>query len=219
MTAPLVNLIQSMLGGKTRFGTVFEWCAGPGFIGFALLTEGLCDFLCVADVNPHAIECVNKTVTLNKLEGRVHAYVSDNMESVPEDERFDLVVGNPPSFCAVNPAHPASRQLNGDIRGNDSDWRIHRGFYSQIATFLNPNALLFVLEVNLYDREVFTLDCAVPLDVRPEEPRLTFLKMIQKGGLTHVEDVVFHPDPASWAPATGFKFWVQISQKSVPATA
>jgi hypothetical protein len=33
----------------------FEWCAGPGFIGFSLLSNGLCQTLCLADINPQAV--------------------------------------------------------------------------------------------------------------------------------------------------------------------
>jgi hypothetical protein len=33
----------------------FEWCAGPGFIGFSLLGLGLIETLCLADINPQAV--------------------------------------------------------------------------------------------------------------------------------------------------------------------
>ena len=35
---------------------LFEWCAGPGFIGFALLADGLTGTLVLADVNPLAMQ-------------------------------------------------------------------------------------------------------------------------------------------------------------------
>ena len=41
---------------------VFEYCAGPGFIGFALLANNLCDRLTLADVNPKAIEAIKETI-------------------------------------------------------------------------------------------------------------------------------------------------------------
>src|SRR6266567_986061 len=41
--------------GMPRQARVFEWCAGPGFIGFSLLGFGLCETLCLADVNPEAL--------------------------------------------------------------------------------------------------------------------------------------------------------------------
>lgn len=211
MAPPLVYFIQQRFGADRHFGTVFEWCAGPAFIGFALLAEGMCDTLCLADVSPKAIECVNRTIEANRLQGRVRAYVSDNMESVPRHERFDMVVGNPPSFCAINPAHPSYSELNGNRIGHDPDWRIHAGFYGQIAAFLNPLAFTLVLEVNLYDREVFMTGSSVPLDIRPEKPQRTFAEMMHRGGLTHVEDAPFDP---GW-PAMGLNFWVQIAQRRI----
>lgn len=209
MAPPLIDFIQQRFGVDRHFNTVFEWCAGPAFIGFGLLAEGMCDALCVADVSSKAIDCVNRTIEANRLQDRVRAYVSDNLESVPQHERFDLVVGNPPSFCAVNPAHTSYSQLGGNILAHDPEWKIHAGFYSHIAAFLNPNALTLVLEVNLYDREVFVTGSSVPLDIRPENPQRTFAEMMRQGGLTHVEDAPFDP---GW-PAVGFNFWVQIAQR------
>lgn len=205
---PLIAFIQKRFGKNRRFGTVFEWCAGPGFIGFGLLAEDMCDSLCLADLNPKAIECVNKTVRANNLQGRVRAYVSDNMRSVPEHERFDLVVGNPPSFCALNPAHPFYVHLDGNMLSHDPDWRIRSDFYRQITPFLNPKAQVVVLEVNMHDRQVFTPRCSVPLDVRPENPQLVFAEMIRKSGLTYIEDA-----PLGFCWEEGINFWVQITQK------
>jgi hypothetical protein len=62
-------------------GRVFEWCAGPGFIGFSLLGHGLCDSLCLADVNPDAALASRRTILENKLEDRVVVYCSDNLSS------------------------------------------------------------------------------------------------------------------------------------------
>jgi hypothetical protein len=38
--------------GIPKQARAFEWCAGPGFIGFSLLGHGLCETLCLADINP-----------------------------------------------------------------------------------------------------------------------------------------------------------------------
>src|SRR5436190_779488 len=34
-----------------KFERAFEWCSGPGFIGLTLLGEGVCDHLCLGDLN------------------------------------------------------------------------------------------------------------------------------------------------------------------------
>jgi predicted RNA methylase len=55
MTPPLINFIQQRFGPDRHLHTVLEWCAGPAFLGFGLLAEGMCDVLCLADVSPKAI--------------------------------------------------------------------------------------------------------------------------------------------------------------------
>src|SRR5262249_328153 len=77
---------------------IFEWCAGPGFMGFGLLGYGFCDTLCLADINPEAIEACRRTVAENGLADRVAIYSSDNLDGIAPTEQWDLVVGNPPHF-------------------------------------------------------------------------------------------------------------------------
>ena len=96
---------------------MFEWCAGPGFIGFALLGYGFCDTLCLADVNLEAVEACRRTVTQNRLAERVAVYHSDNLDGIPASEQWDLVVGNPPHFVDISP---------GELRFHDEDWKLHR---------------------------------------------------------------------------------------------
>src|SRR5262245_48283312 len=76
--------------------SVFEWCCGPGFIGFSLLGNCLCETLCLADINGEAIEACANTLRDNDLGGRVSTYISDNLKSIPYTEKWDLVVANPP---------------------------------------------------------------------------------------------------------------------------
>lgn len=56
------------IGGSARCS---NGCAGPGFIGFSVLAEGMCDVLWLTDVDPQAIECVTRTIETNRLQNRV----------------------------------------------------------------------------------------------------------------------------------------------------
>jgi len=103
---------------------VFEWCAGPGFIGFSLLAHGLCDTLCLADINPAVVAACRRTIARNGLAGRVSAYLSNNLRSIPATERWDLIVANPPHFID---------QDVGDLRTHDPDWSVHREFFATVA--------------------------------------------------------------------------------------
>ncbi len=83
---------------------IFEWCSGPGFIGFSMLANGLCDSLCLADINPAAVDCCRRTVADNGLSDRVSVYHSDNLR--------DISVGRAMGSC---------RQQSAAFRHHDPD--------------------------------------------------------------------------------------------------
>jgi tRNA1(Val) A37 N6-methylase TrmN6 len=124
--------------GVPKQARAFEWCAGPGFIGFSLLGHGLCETLCLADINPEAVAACRRTIRDNALAARVTVYHSDNLNSVPPSERFDLIVGNPPHFD-VSP---------GQLRYHDKDWGAHRAFFAAVGQFLAPGAVIVLQENN-----------------------------------------------------------------------
>jgi methylase of polypeptide subunit release factors len=121
---------------------VFEWCAGPAFIGFALLAQELCDSLTVGDINPKAVEACLETVRQNGLESKVNVFLSDCLQDIPESEQWDLVIGNPPitSETTVHP-HLGPRTLY-----IDEGWAAHKDFYQQVAAHLQPDGNIIVAE-------------------------------------------------------------------------
>lgn len=122
-----------------RASRAFEWCAGPGFIGFSLLANGLTDTLCLADVNPEAVAACRRTVVQNRLQDRVAVYLSNNLAAIPPSEQWDLVVSNPPHFLTEAP---------GQLRYNDPDWRLHRGFFASVGAHLKPGGVIVLQENN-----------------------------------------------------------------------
>jgi hypothetical protein len=144
--------------GMPRLGRVFEWCAGPGFIGFSMLGHGLCESLCLADINREAVAACRRTIAANRLGERVSVYQSDNLDGIPQSERWDLVVSNPPHF----------NEASGDLRSADGGWRTHRGFFAAVGAFLKPGGVVLLQENNAG---------STPEDFRPliEEAGLTIL--------------------------------------------
>jgi methylase of polypeptide subunit release factors len=197
-------------GEGTRFNAALEWCSGPGFIGFALLAEHICDSLCLVDINPEAIQCVARTIDANQLQNCARGYVSDNLSAVPEHERFDFVVASPPACCNINSSHSfLSPSVPRDLfylLAQDPNWQIHSGFYGQIGAFLNPGAILAIVELEPYKREVIVRD--QPWDVRPEVPAVVFEQMMRAGGLQHIAD-----RRLAMEPTLECEVWVQVSQK------
>jgi len=151
---------------RRRFGRLehaFEFCAGPGFIGFSLLANNLCDRLTLADINPAAVDACRRTIRDNQLESRVSVYLSDCFDDIPATERWDLVVSNPPHFLSTQDAY------RDDLLARDPDWSIHRRFYSGIGEFLKPHGSILFQENRLGSR--------------PED----FVGMISAGGLKVVD--------------------------------
>jgi methylase of polypeptide subunit release factors len=125
--------------GMPKVERAFEWCTGPGFIGFSLLAHGLAETLCLADVNPDAVTACRRTMARNALESRVTVYLSDNLKDIPVSEQWDLVVSNPPHFVDTS---------FGQLRYHDPEWRVHRGFFNGVSRHLKPGGVVVLQENN-----------------------------------------------------------------------
>jgi len=134
-----VPIVAQKIG---KVGHVFEYCAGPGFIGFNLLANGLCDRLTLADSNPEAVEAIKETIKKNNLQDRVTVFQADCLDGIPESEQWDLVVSNPPW------------QLRTKNKKNiilcDPGGRVHEKFYRDINKFLKPDGSILFLEGGEY---------------------------------------------------------------------
>ncbi|MDP1853443.1 MAG: class I SAM-dependent methyltransferase [Candidatus Omnitrophota bacterium] len=160
---------------RDRFGKVdhvFEYCAGPGFIGFSMLAHGLCNRLTVADVNPDAVECCKKTIKDNKIEDKAAVYLSDCLDSIPITGQWDLVVSNPPHWPSDE------KKYRENIRNFDPYLTVHKKFYRDIKKFLKP------------DGSVLFQEC------EPATTTKDFQPMIEDNGLEIME--VFKADPLTF---------------------
>ena len=117
----------------------FEFCSGPGYIGFSLLANGLGDRLTLADINSVAVKAARKTVAYNKLEEIANIYRSDAFRQIPEHEKWDLVVGNPPHFLR-------SERFGSDIMAIDRNRDIHRRFYLTVKQHMKPGGHVAMME-------------------------------------------------------------------------
>lgn len=208
-----IKYIKNTYSPNKKFKRVFEWCSGPAFIGFSLLFEGICEELCLADINPTAISCVQETIRYNNLENKVVCYVSNNFQNIPYKEKFDLVVSNPPNYYSINVAHHDYEWLQGDLRPNDPGWNIHRDFYSNVYPYLNSGAILLIEEVEPFQSEVhIPITNDIPFDIRPNPPIKDFIDMIEQGGLQYIEAAPFHVDKEE-----KIQMWLLVSKKNKKA--
>jgi methylase of polypeptide subunit release factors len=141
-----VPVIKTLYPGK-RFNNCLEWCAGPGFIGFALLSYDLIHNLYLAEIFKPAVLACEKTITHlpEKYRDRtIKPMHLDTVADIPVDTKFDLIVANPPHWnWAVAPyvAEYFSDRINAD-----NDWKIHQNFFENIKKNLAQDGVILLQE-------------------------------------------------------------------------
>ncbi len=133
----VLNYVREHIGPVE---SVFEYCAGPGFIGYYLLAHGMCEKLSLSDMSPKAVQAMQITVEENGLQDSVNVYQSDCLESIPATERWDLAVSNPPWWLTNKKIARWSQILC------DPDGRVHRNFFRDVGKFLKPNGSILFIE-------------------------------------------------------------------------
>ncbi|WP_234042310.1 class I SAM-dependent methyltransferase [Streptomyces marianii] len=96
-------------------------------------------------MNPDAGAAVGRTIEANGLHGKVRFHLSDGFSQVPDDLRWDLMVGNPPHVNAVAAASDYQRS-HSPLIWKDTDWAIHRSFYAKAAQRLRPGGSVVIQE-------------------------------------------------------------------------
>lgn len=132
-----LRVVREKIG---KVNHIFEYCAGPGFIGFSLLAHNLCERLTLADINPDVVTVCKETINKNNLQAKVSVYLSDCLDGIPESEKWDLVVGNPPHWPS------STDKYHEDITKFDPDLIIHKKFYRDIHKFLKPTGSVLIQE-------------------------------------------------------------------------
>lgn len=161
-----IPLVRKMFGKVNR---ICEFCSGPGFIGFSLLANDLCNSLCLVDINPMAIKACKKTIKENNLAQKVTTYVSDVFKNVPKTEKWDLIVCNPPHFDRE------FLDYSKDIIGVDPKWKFHQEFYKSVKQYLTKDGVIIFVE-----------------NMAGSEPKI-WKPMITKAGLTYKETIFYNP--------------------------
>lgn len=126
-----------------KFAKVFEWCSGPGFIGFSLLSHGICNSLCFTDLYNPALEAIDATVQHknNNCAQSVSSYLMKDLSLLPNHEIFDMVVANPPHFNT-----PISPEKNTNRLCVDIHWQAHANFFKNIKSHLHKNSVILLQE-------------------------------------------------------------------------
>lgn len=154
MVDDLISAIR--LSGKSVYERACEWCAGYGVLGYEVLGLGLAKHMVFTDYYPAAITNCLETATNNHLSQFVTGHISSTIEGVPNTEKWDLVVSNPPHVADKNyflsTMQGDSNYLDNTCRLTvDQNFAIHKEFFRNIKEKLTLDADIFLIEASKHD--------------------------------------------------------------------
>jgi hypothetical protein len=114
---------------------IFDFCAGPGYIGYHLFASGYCRSLALADINPEATAVARHTALYNGIEDVVTVYTSDGLDQIPTTEKWDLVV-------ATSPVVPGTEGGSSNLINYDRSGTLQLRFYGSVRKFMKPGGLI-----------------------------------------------------------------------------
>lgn len=144
----IANLIKSV-GKKQTYLRAHEWCCGHGAIGFKLLEADICTHLVLTDIFEPAIEGCDLTVAANNIQNCVTTYCTDTLTSLPDSEKWDLFVANPPWRSKItSDVYPSSADEKRKMY--DVNWALHNHMYNSMEKYLTDDAEIFLFEDTRY---------------------------------------------------------------------
>lgn len=172
-----IKTLQNLFPNR-KFNKCFEWCSGPGFLGYSTLGAGIADKLVLGDVHESALLEAKITAIKNNIEHKVNFYHSNNWDDIPLSEQFDLIIGDPPMYRYVHYQH---EYFNYDKRLYlDEDWLIHKNFFKNVGKYLVDDGSIVIVE-NIYGSGLNT-----------------FADMIENSGLKIVDHFYQDKNPNSF---------------------
>jgi hypothetical protein len=131
---------------------VLDVFSGSG--AFAVVAA-LCGAEAVAvDISPLAAECAITNVALNRVESKVEVRSGTLEVCVSSDERFDVIVANPPLLpgCWAG--------LDGDLVESiyDPEFRATLSFFSEVGCRLDRCGSCYVITSDVFDRAGYDVD-------------------------------------------------------------
>jgi methylase of polypeptide subunit release factors len=137
--------------GKKKYKRGFEWCCGFGIIGYEILGLGIAEHMAFSDYYDNAVYDIRDTAKNNNVEHRVSSYISSTISGIPDDEVWDLVIGNPPhAFTDIETSRQSlspSSTVDDTLRTLvDEGMEIHKEFFMSIRKHLTSDADIFLYE-------------------------------------------------------------------------
>lgn len=146
---------------KLRDLKILDICCGVGIIGLTIYStlrnESIIKETVFSDINIFNLNSLHKTLSINKLntllDNKIRTYLSDGLNHIPKDEKFDIIVSNPPHLFGKSFSKEDTPLTPNRLGTYDPDWNFHRDFYRQCHDFLRENGEIWFLENGRYSSE------------------------------------------------------------------
>ena len=156
----IINIV-----GNTNYNYGLEWCSGPGVIGFELLGAGIVNKVGFIDLHKPAIDSIHLNAERNGLLDKITTFNTDKIREINTEEKFDLVIGNPPHAFDYNDYVKEQMSIGNDwtdVEDHpywDNQVRIdvdlgmgaHREFFDSIKGKITDDCDIFISEMGPYD--------------------------------------------------------------------
>jgi methylase of polypeptide subunit release factors len=160
---PLLHCIKKY--GKSSYNRGLEWCSGPGFLGYELLDANIANHMSFYDYYEKSIDFCKETAIINFIEEKVSTFVSSTIGGLPNSDKWDLVIGNPPHSWNLEEGRTSlqnaeNRQDDVTIENMlrilvDDNMETHKEFFSNIRPRLTSDADLFIIEHDHSKKEIY----------------------------------------------------------------
>lgn len=143
------DFLEVISDGRT-YKKGLEWCAGLSAIAFSLMDAKIIENCVLMDIYEPALTTAMENALRNNIGDKIKYYVCDSIKKLPDTEKFDLVVSNPPHSKHgdwINENNELVDVVGGHRRLSvDKDWKLHEEFFSSIPHYLNEGADIFLSE-------------------------------------------------------------------------
>ncbi len=131
-----------------RSSKVLDVGAGCGIL--SILAAKNASKVVATDLNPHAVECIKINVKLNDVARKVEVRCGDLFEAVKPDEKFDVIIFNPP-YLPTSKGEAERGWLEKAWAGGPTGREVIDKFLREVPRYLNGGGKVLLVQSTLSD--------------------------------------------------------------------
>lgn len=133
---------------------ILDICCGVGIVGLTIFSkfrkDALVKEIIFADINIFNLNSLHKTLRINNIEkllgDKIRSYLSDGLNHIPREEKFDIIISNPPHYFIKDRVKKKKPLSPGRLGTFDAGWEFHKSFYARCHTYLTERGEVWFLE-------------------------------------------------------------------------